>query len=766
MDELNEKLVEDVRSAAARQGGCVRMNHGKREKGLEGGREWYRFMRGEQMAERENVESLKVNGECITEKEKMKEAVKEFWEEIGGVGEVLDVRLGCVSLERKDAMISREEVERCVKRQKNGKAAGLDDLPYELYKNGGEVMIDRLTELFNCVWEKERVPRKWNECRVTLLHKGGHKSKNELRNYRPIALLNTVGKIFSAVLNERLCKWIERERVLGEEQNGFRTDRRAEDNMFVIHELIERKKSAGHKLCLGFLDTERAYDRVNRTLMSTVLEKVGLSSKIVNIVKSMYVETKARYTLGSIETDWVKSKRGVRQGCILSPTLFSLYTEELAARLRRMNVGVKVGLDRISVLLYADDIVVMGDTAEELQNVLDVVDEYGRDFGVRFSSEKSKVLIVNRSEDERDVSWKLGENELQQAQEYKYLGVWMTPNGCEKAKNEKASLTNQWVGRLGSAARMRASKYDVLREVWKSVAVPCIMYGMDVMAWNEGEIDKLEVGQNRVARMALNAPRYAAVEGLRGDMGWSTFRERLMKATLRYKVRLEQMEDTRLARKVYLWNESSKWRKRCMRMIGKSGMQVSPRQQIGEDGQCVYEWRMVGGNREEQEWDVKKWKREIDRVVKGVGLNKWRNEMERKKTLEWYREKKAPKYVKWCDGSLGGDLLFQARTQCMDVNERNYRWSESGSKVCQMCDMGEDETVEHVMLECGKYDRERMEMMQVILTEMGCEMNQLVEKTGREWMVLLLDLCEETTERMIVAVKGFMEKMWYVRCRT
>ena len=56
------------------------------------------------------------------------------------------------------------------------------------------------------------------------------------------------------------------------------------------------------------------------------------------------------------------------------------------------------------------------------------------------------------------------------------MGMWVTsPNGCEKAKDEKISLVNQWVGRLGSAARMRTSKYDVLREVWKSVAVPSIM---------------------------------------------------------------------------------------------------------------------------------------------------------------------------------------------------------------------------------------------------------------------------------------------------
>ncbi|MPC41896.1 hypothetical protein E2C01_035504 [Portunus trituberculatus] len=61
------------------------------------------------------------------------------------------------------------------------------------------------------------------------------------------------------------------------------------------------------------------------------------------------------------------------------------------------------------------------------------------------------------------------------------------------------------------------------------------MYGMDVIAWNESEIDKLKVGQNRMGTMALNAPRYTAVEALRGDMGWSSFRKRLVKATLRYK---------------------------------------------------------------------------------------------------------------------------------------------------------------------------------------------------------------------------------------
>ena len=85
------------------------------------------------------------------------------------------------------------------------------------------------------------------------------------------------------------------------------------------------------------------------------------------------------------------------------------------------------------------------------------------------------------------------------------------------------------------------------------------------------------------------------------------------------------------------------------------------------------------------------------------------------------------------------------------MNARNYRWSESRSKVCQMCDMGEDETVGHVVLECEKYDHDRMEMMCVILTEMGSEINEVevIERTTREWMVVLVGLCREMSTRMI-----------------
>lgn len=112
-----------------------------------------------------------------------------------------------------------------------------------------------------------------------------------------------------------------RVRVWGEEQNGFCVARRVED-MFVANELIESKKRGGGKL----QDKEKAYDRVNRDILCRVLGKIGLSDKILIIVRSIYVGSRARYWLGNLETGWVKSKRSeARMHIIHNPGL--VYTK-------------------------------------------------------------------------------------------------------------------------------------------------------------------------------------------------------------------------------------------------------------------------------------------------------------------------------------------------------------------------------------------------------------------------------------------------------
>ena len=80
-------------------------------------------------------------------------------------------------------------------------------------------------------------------------------------------------------------------------------------------------------------------------------------------------------------------------------------------------------------------------------------------------------------------TWKLGENEIRRTKEYKYLGIWLNEKGYERTKHERISRANQWVGRLGSVARLRANKYEVVRGLWEGIAVPSIMYGLETTVW-------------------------------------------------------------------------------------------------------------------------------------------------------------------------------------------------------------------------------------------------------------------------------------------
>ncbi|KAF2350125.1 Reverse transcriptase domain [Trinorchestia longiramus] len=230
-------------------------------------------------------------------------------------------------------------------------------------------------------------------------------------NRKKKALADTVSKIFCGILNERMKHVVEEQGVMGEEQNGFRRDRRGEDNLFVVSEVIERKRKENKKVYLAFLDIEKAYDRVDRRRLLDALGKIGFSEKIVNIVKSLYENTCAVYRLGNLVTGQVRSVRGVRQGCTLSPLLFGLYTEELAVRLRMSGFGLKVGEEKLSCLLYADDIAVVSESEQET---------------------------------DRDREWNIGEVKIGRTKEYKYLGCMLSEDGCARAKGEKVVKAMQW----------------------------------------------------------------------------------------------------------------------------------------------------------------------------------------------------------------------------------------------------------------------------------------------------------------------------------
>ena len=466
--------------------------------------------------------------------------------------------------------------------------------------------------------------------------------------------------------------------------------------------------------------------------------------------------------LGDIESYWVESKRGVRQGCILSPLLFALYTEELALRVKESGLGMMLGIERLSLLLYADDIIVMSDSSDELQELLDVVNGYGEEFCLSFSKDKSQVMVIN-GEPNENTEWKLGDTVIKRTDEYKYLGVTLSVNGVEKARREKIFKANQWYGRLASVARYRVNKYLTVRELWKTLAVPSIMYGMNVLNWSECELQKLEIIQNKVGRIALGANKYVSVEAIRGDLGWSSFSERSMKGNIMYKVRMDRMVNDRWVKKVHkCYGRDSKWTKSCKRQVKRCGLNC--REDVLGRGH-VAGWNVSCTNGDGWNWSVERWRKVVHMRVSELGLKKWKSSMENKSTLEWYREKGVPKYESFYDGSWGSELLFKARSQSLEVNGRTYRWNTDGSRLCKVCRNLEVESVYHVIVECVGYERERQVLIEAVRAEIGGDIFDEWNEDEKKGMCILLGISGVSNEQVLEAVKEYLMKVWNVRKR-
>ena len=254
-----------------------------------------------------------------------------------------------------------------------------------------------------------------------------------------------MGNFFCYILNGYIKRATEEYKVIGEEQNGFREDKRGKYNIYIIREIIDVHKRERKPLYLAFLDIEKAYDKVNRKTLIYILNKIGLPQKIVNLISSIYRNTKSKYIFGDIMTGWVNLERGVRQGCVLSPLLFSIYTEELAARIRNSGLGVKVNEDRLGSLLYAHDVVLIGENEKMLQNMLNNVRTYGSEFSLSFNSNKCGVMICNKPEEGIE-DFRLGNQIIKRVKEYNYSRVFFFKRRVLGKQNLKEFLGLTSVG--------------------------------------------------------------------------------------------------------------------------------------------------------------------------------------------------------------------------------------------------------------------------------------------------------------------------------
>jgi hypothetical protein len=408
--------------------------------------------------------------------------------------------------------ISACEIDYAVKQLKNSKAGGLDNILNEHIKSSLPFMKDIYVKLFNVVFNTGIIPESWT---IGVIHpifknKG---APSDPSNYRPITLLSCLGKLFTSILNLRLQKFTLNNDAINQFQAGFRKHFSTIDNMFVLSCLIDYLKSCKKTLFCAFVDLKAAFDTVWRNGLWTKLISHNIKGNFLNVVRNMYENAKSCVSANGIQSEFFICNIGVRQGENLSPLLFSLYLNDLHDFFN--SNGTVSGITcskhefdnsvltfvKLFVLLYADDTVIVAESAEDLQNALNVYRDYCDLWKLTVNISKTKVLVFSKGR-QRNYQFVYKNDKLDVVNEYKYLGILFSRSGSfYNAKREIAQQATKAMYSLLKKARALCIPVDMQIDLFMKTVKPILLYGCEI--WGYGNLDVIERVQLKFLKLVL-----------------------------------------------------------------------------------------------------------------------------------------------------------------------------------------------------------------------------------------------------------------------
>lgn len=301
-----------------------------------------------------------------------------------------------MGLEKEDKIglsedVKLNELEIGLKEMKRGKTPGLDGLPAEYYKVFWEMIGVYVHEVCIAVLKEGRLPKCMSESLIVLLYKKGE--KRDLKNWRPISLLNVDYKLIAKVIANRMRGVIDK--MVGEEQVCAVPGRMISESLVCLRDMLWDCKERKQRAAVLTVDFEKAYDRVAHGFMFKVLERMGVPERMIGWVKCLYTDIESKIQVNGWLTEGVKVKSGVRQGCPLSPVLFICVIEPLIRMMMKDKSvrGLMVpgsGGRSLKVIGYMDDVTVICKDVASLRRVRLLIDIFCMGSGFKINMDKSE----------------------------------------------------------------------------------------------------------------------------------------------------------------------------------------------------------------------------------------------------------------------------------------------------------------------------------------------------------------------------------------
>jgi len=619
--------------------------------------------------------------------------------------DIEDEMQATLHVEALDRTITINEVKEALHGLKNGKSAGLDGIRPEMLKTLNETAVVFLTEFFNYIFSHSVYPEDWAKAIIVPIFKKG--DFDYVDNYRGVSLLSVVSKCYTAILNKRLYTWLETNGKISETQAGFRKAHSTVDHIFTLNAVVQKCLSKnGGKCYVAFVDFKKAFDSVQHEKMIEALHTARVSSKFIGALKAMYSSMFSCVRNNSELTNFFGCPVGVRQGCVLSPTLFSVFINEIAVCMEttgKHGIQLLPGLIELYILLFADDLALLSFSPAGLRHQLKCLEICCNKMHLIVNIDKTKVMVFRRGGFlGANEFWTFKGEALEVVNSYRYLGYTFT------------TMLSVNIGTRSFALKGREAAYSVLRmlrtfrdinrkiffKIFDSKISSILLYASEL--WGTSQIEDIERVHLVACKRFLGLPRATPNNIVYSELGRYPLYINSNLRCIKYWAKLLRMEENRLPRQAYrmlvLLDEKGKkcWASNIRELLFRSGFGI------------VWLHQDVG--------DLTAFLRIFRERLKDMFTQNWQAALNDSDRYDSYRSFKSlfetEKYIDYFSVFIFRSAITKFRAGMFPINANLFRFdSILNRKKCPFCPaMIENEF--HILFVCPVYQSIRKKFIE------------------------------------------------------
>lgn len=636
-----------------------------------------------------------------------------------------------------------KEVERVVTSLVPLKAAGPDGIPGDLLRKNPVEWGILIASLLNASAEGAPLPDSWMGAEVVPIYKKG--SREDPANYRPISLIDCSQKVAGKVVLGRLLDWIDDNNILSDLQAGFRAGTGTIEQSLRLLMLYWKVVVLGKgSLYLAFIDLRTAFDLVPRQQLWRILQEMGMPHYLLSLIVRLHTSNFAQVRWGTQgqKTGRIEVGRGVRQGCVLAPTLFSLYVNGVVDHLLSAPADApRLAGQLVPTLLFADDTLLISKSPAGLQRLLSSFELFCNSRGLKINTDKTKYLILNPPK-KLGAPPLLDNVPLERTREFDYLGIRLVDSMKWDSHLNKMLLNHKRItGTLLKEQRASSMKpIGTVLEIYAARGVSSALYGAEL--WGALNMSQLTLSENNFFRNLMSLQASAPTIPLQLDLGCRT------------------IEDQARLRPLLLWARI--WRVKALTSYAEGLREIL----------------------DSSSWAKVRWLRDIKALLLNLGLGEsWeQRSAPPKSTLKkmywsWITEKRntktnlcratrsfllikdAPSREIYLDIiSIPWDraLFFKFRTGSLPIREFTSRWKPPYQTVssCPFCPT-RPESIGHMFFECPAYKLPRRKWIKPVCLILG----------ARRCADALRILQTDTCVLIVSAVAKFLGWTWRIRSK-